>query len=131
MLSGVAMPAEMLEELKNSLKSDSKFFIVLEEILRGQKSNGKDEVIFDSGLNGVQLEEAAKTITDKLYVDAFSKGLPMYYKDARTKDTKQFIRASPDGSEDLVSLNLHDRDYTVIQNLLPPGKGYWSRLIPA
>jgi hypothetical protein len=120
-----------LNELRSSLKNDSEFFKALESILSGQKSKGKEEVLFDSGLNGVQLEEAAKKIIDKLYADAFSKGLPMYYKDNRTKDTKQFIRANPDGSEDLVSLNLPDRDYTVIQSLLPPGKGYWSRVIPA
>ncbi|MBT1712410.1 hypothetical protein KK062_29480 [Fulvivirgaceae bacterium PWU5] len=132
MLSGVVIPAEELNELKRSLKDDSEFFKTLEAILTGQKNSpDKSEISLSSGLTLSQFESKTREITRKLYSDAFQKGLPMYYKDGRTKDASHFVRANPDGSEDLVSFNPAKREYAFIQQLASAGKGYWSDLISA
>lgn len=132
MLSGVVIPAEELNELKRSLKDDSEFFKTLVAILNGDKdSPAKSEITLSSGSTLSQFESKTREITRKLYSDAFKKGLPMYYKDGRTKEASHFIRANPDGSEDLVSFDPTEREYTFIQHLAPAGKGYWSDLISA
>lgn len=131
-LSGVVIPAEELNELKRSLKNDSEFFKTLEAILAGQKpSADKSELLFPSGLTVAQFESEAREVTRKLYADAFQKGIPMYYKDDRTKEASHFVRANPDGSEDLVSFDPSKRSYSFLQQLAPAGKGYWSDLISA
>ncbi len=84
----------------------------------------KEKIILATGLNGLQIEEEAKRITDKLYVDAFSKGIPMFYKDGRTQGSKQFIRANPDGSENLVNFDSAKREYALIKKHASVGKGH-------
>lgn len=129
-LSGVVIPIEELDELRSSLKKDSEFFKALEGILSGPKSqSGKPEIVLASGLTLPQFESKTLEITSKLYSDAFHKGLPMYYKDHRTQESAYFVRANPDGSEDLVSFNPEKREYSFIKQLAPAGKGYWSHLI--
>lgn len=131
-LSGVVIPAEELNELRSSLKNDSEFFKALEGILNGQNGQSdKSEIVLSSGLTLSQFEKRAQEITNKLYSDAFQKGLPMYYKDDRTQESSHFVRANPDGSEDLVSFDPDKREYSYIKLLVPAGKGYWSHLISA
>ena len=72
--------------------------------------------------------EAMSKRTEELYRDSFQRGISMYYRDERATPPKQFIRANPDGSEDLVSLDAQTRQYTLIANLLPAGKGHWAYL---
>jgi hypothetical protein len=130
--SGVVIPVEELNDVKNSIKNNTEFYRIISGLLSKRKSSAqKEEIMFSSGLNGLQLEEEAKKITDKIYMDAFSKGIPMFYQDDRTKGLKQFIRANPDGSEDLVSFDSPSREYTLIRNLALAGEGPWSYLISA
>lgn len=118
--------------MKGPIRSDTDNSNILEAVLNSQVSNSKKgEMVFDSGLNGVRVEEEARKIIEKLYADAFSKGIPMYYRDVRTKGTKHFIRANPDGSEDFVSFSLPEREYVLIKNLFPSGNGYWSCVLNA
>jgi hypothetical protein len=89
-----------------------------------------NEIIFDSGLNATQIEDEAKRIREKIYAEAFSKDQPMYYRDRRTDGTKNFIRANPDGSEDLVALNALTREYRLLEQLISPDKGQFAHLTP-
>ncbi|MHB1921702.1 MAG: hypothetical protein ACYCOO_05640 [Chitinophagaceae bacterium] len=56
----------------------------------------------DYGSGGRTIEQ--KKSGDDLY-NAFSKGLPRYFDDERSKGVGQAIRAMPDGSEDLVDFD--------------------------
>jgi hypothetical protein len=131
-LSGVVIPVEELNDVRDSIKNNTQFYKIINDLLTNKKSNAqKEEIVFSSGLNGLQVEEEAKKITDALYMDAFSKGIPMFYQDERTKGVTQFIRANPDGSEDLVNFDSIKKEYFLIRNLALAGKGQWSFLISA
>jgi hypothetical protein len=90
----------------------------------------KSKLLMSSGLTVSEFESKARDITREIYSRAFQKGLPMYYKDARTKEASHFIRANPDGSEDLVSFIQMKREYLFIQPLASAGEGYWSEITP-
>lgn len=129
-LSGLVIPVEELSEVKGSLKNDTVFYRIVDELLKGNEIDPlKGEVLLSSGFTVAEAEDEAARITDKLYKDAFNKGIPMFYRDERTNDSSQFIRANPDGSEDLVSFNAITREYSLLRKLVPSGKGYWSYLI--
>jgi hypothetical protein len=78
----------------------------------------KSLTVLSSGRTVTETEEEAQKITDELYADAFRKGIPMFYKDDRSKALTQFIRADPNGSEDLVDFDVTKGEYTIIKNLL-------------
>ncbi len=78
----------------------------------------KSEAVLSSGRTVTDTEEEAQKIIDNLYADAFRKGIPMFYKDDRSKALTQFIRANPDGSEDLVNFDVAQGEYMLIKNLL-------------
>jgi hypothetical protein len=129
-LSGLFIPIEDIEELKGNLKSDSQFLNYLDEILFKQHES---ELALQNPLpNGLSLQQtddrAAEVITN-LHREAFTRGVPMYYRDARATPPKEFIRANPDGSEDLVSLDLLTADYTLIKHLVPKGRGSWAFVV--
>lgn len=129
-LSGVVIPVEGLDELKGLIKSDTELYKVLDDLLNIQRvSELKKETVLSSGRTAFEIEAEAQIITDKLYADAFSKGIPMFYKDDRAASSTQFIRANPDGSEDLVDFDSTKREYTLLRKLVSAGKGYWSYLI--
>lgn len=129
-LSGVVIPVEGLDELKGLIKSDTELYKVLDDLLNTQRvSELKKETVLSSGRTAFEIEAEAQIITDKLYADAFSKGIPMFYKDDRAASSTQFIRANPDGSEDLVDFDSTKREYTLLRKLVSAGKGYWSYLI--
>jgi hypothetical protein len=130
-LSGLVIPVEELNEVKGSIKNDSELFRIIEDILNNQKvASLKSETVLSSGRTVTETEEEAQKITDNLYADAFRKGIPMFYKDDRSKTLTHFIRANPDGSEDLVNFDVAKGEYTLIKNLLSSGAGYWSYLLP-
>ncbi|MFI5139562.1 MAG: hypothetical protein ACHQIM_17210, partial [Sphingobacteriales bacterium] len=103
----------------------------LKKILSSPDEQVSDNEIMPNGITIAETNKRTALITEELYMHAFEKGVPMFYRDNRVKYPKEFIRANPDGSEDLVTYNLEKRNYTLMKNLAPPGKGYWSYLIPA
>ncbi len=86
----------------------------------------KNETILSSGRTIWETEAEAQKIISKLYADTFGKGIPLFYKDERTKILTQFIRANPDGSEDLVNFDSANREYEFLKNLVPKRQGHWS-----
>jgi hypothetical protein len=132
LLSGLIIPAEDFTELKESIKSGTAFFQYLDRLLSGQEiQDSISQPILPNGLTIAETNNITAIATERLYMDAFDKQIPMFYRDGRLKNPKEFIRANPDGSEDLVSYDIEKRDYTLVKKLMPPGKGYWSYLIPA
>lgn len=91
----------------------------------------KFEIILPHGKTIAQTEHDALELTRTLYADAFRKGVPMFYRDKGVSSSQEFVRANPDGSEDLVSFDAPTRSYTLIKNLAPAGKGFWADLISA
>jgi hypothetical protein len=129
-LSGVVIPVEALNDVRDSIKRETEFYQIIDNLLTEQRDNASNKnTLLANGKNGLQIEEEAKIITDNLYIDAFSKGIPMFYKDGRAQETKEFIRANPDGSEDLVRFDSSKREYTLIKGLTSAGKGRWSHLL--
>ena len=129
-LSGLFIPIEDIEELKGDLKSDSQFLSYLDGILfKQQESEPASQKPLPNGLSLQQTNDKAAEVIINLHREAFSKGLPMYYRDARATPPKEFIRANPDGSEDLVSLDLSTADYTLIKHLVSKGRGSWAFVI--
>ncbi|AFL85812.1 hypothetical protein Belba_3305 [Belliella baltica DSM 15883] len=128
-LSGVLIPADDIRELKESLKTGSKFFDYFDS-LQSDRENEKRNLdqLMPNGLTVAGTNEKTAELTEKIHRKAFSMGVPMFYRDERAKAPKEFIRANPDGSEDLVSYDLATRSYSVLKSLLPAGKGYWSKL---
>jgi len=128
-LSGLIIPMEQLAEAKASLKEGSELYSIINDLLNDQKTSGiKRESLLAGGRTVFEVEKETQVITDKLYADAFEKGLSMYYKDGRTTAPTEFIRANPDGSEDLVSFDTTKREYTLLKKLVPKGQGHWSYL---
>ncbi|QNL49747.1 hypothetical protein H8S90_24065 [Olivibacter sp. SDN3] len=128
-LSGVLIPADDIMELKESLKTGSKFFDYFDS-LQSDRDNEKrklDQLMLNK-LTVAETDEKAAKLTTEIHREAFSKGVPMFYRDERAKAPKEFIRANPDGSEDLVRYDIATRSYSVLRSLLPAGKGYWSKL---
>lgn len=128
-LSGVLIPADDIRELKESLKTDSKFFDYFDS-LQSDRDNEKRNLdqLMPNGLTVAETNEKTGKLTTEIHKEAFSKGVPMFYRDERAKAPKEFIRANPDGSEDLVRYDMATRSYSVLKSLLPAGKGYWSKL---
>jgi hypothetical protein len=89
----------------------------------------KTKTVLSNGRTVAEVEIEAKKITDNLYADAFSRGISLYYKDERTKNSTEFIRANPNGSEDLVIFDLIAREYSLVKNLVPAGQGRWSHVL--
>jgi len=76
-----------------------------------------------------ELEAESRSIVDLIYIEDFAKGVSTAYKDERCAHPRQFIRAHPDGSEDLILYNLVSEEEIVLQRLAEPGKGKRSYLL--
>ncbi|MDR1274305.1 MAG: hypothetical protein LBK12_07130 [Odoribacteraceae bacterium] len=77
-----------------------------------------------------QLRQASQERIEAIYIDAWEKGVSPRYRDARCKKSNHFISANPDGSEDLVALDMENESFTILQkNITPRGKGYFSYLL--
>jgi len=92
-------------------------------------SEATSKQILSNGKTIAETEAAATAMTRALYAEAFRKGVPMFYRDSRAQRATEFVRANPDGSEDLVSFNARTRSYTLIKNLVTAGKGFWAGVI--
>jgi hypothetical protein len=130
--SGVVIPVEELNDVRDSIKNNTEFYKIINDLLTEQNDKAlKEKTLLANELNSLQVEEEACRITDSLYIEAFSKGIPMFYKDNRVQEAKEFIRANPDGSEDLVNFDSANREYSFIKKLASAGKGRWSHLLLA
>lgn len=65
-------------------------------------------IMLPHGKTIAETEEDAFELTRAMYADAFRKGVPMFYRDKRVQSSYEFVRANPDGSEDLRLMPLHD-----------------------
>lgn len=129
-LSGLFIPIEDIEELRDELKSGSRFLDYLDELLsKQQRPDTALQQPLPNGLSLQQTNDKAEEAVKNLHRDAFSKGVAMYYRDLRATPPKEFIRANPDGSEDLVSLDLSTAEYALIRHLVPQRKGSWAFLL--
>jgi len=71
-----------------------------------------------------------QTRIEKIYLDAWQKGVSVQYKDERCKSDDQYIYANPDGSEDLILFDAKTRDITILQKgISEPGKGRYGHLV--
>lgn len=128
-ISGVLIPTDDFKELKESLKTGSKFFDYFDSLQSDRENERRNlDQLMPNGLTVAETNEKTAKLTEEIHNEAFSKGIPMFYRDERAKAPKEFIRANPDGSEDLVSYDMATRSYSVLKSLLPAGKGYWSKL---
>jgi len=99
---------------------------------KGQTNSDIDEMdpmgqLMPNGLTVAETNREMARTTEELYKNAFSKGFPMFYRDERANAPGEFIRANPDGSEDLVVYDMGARTYSVVERLMPSGKGLWAR----
>lgn len=131
LVSGVVIPTEDLHEVKESIKQDTELYNVITDLLMDQPNAPEAEIVLSHGKTIAETESDALVLTRAMYADAFRKGVPMFYRDKRVHHSNEFVRANPDGSEDLVSFDSPTRSYTLIKNLTPAGKGYWADLISA
>ena len=77
-----------------------------------------------------QLRQASQRKIEEIYVDAWKKGVSPRYRDMRCKKNNHFIAANPDGSEDLVALDVDNEKFIVLQkNITPQGEGHFSYLL--
>lgn len=81
------------------------------------------------GKTVAEAEQLASETTKNIWLNAWSKGISPHYQDERCTDPNQFIAARPDGSEDLIHIDISTRKETVIKNLAPPGRGKYTSLI--
>lgn len=78
--------------------------------------------------NGKTIKEINNAVHDeveKIYLDAWAKGVSVPYFDTKGN----IFLANPDGSDDAVLLNRKDRSYTVLYRVAGPGKGKMAYLI--
>ncbi|MGJ1203833.1 hypothetical protein ACR779_03610 [Sphingobacterium lactis] len=128
-LSGVLIPADDFRELKESLKTGSKFFDYFDSLQSNRENEKRNlDQLMPNGSTVAETNEKTAKLTEEIHREAISRDVPMFYRDERARATKEFVRANPDGSEDLVSYDMATRSYSVLKPLLPVGKGYWSKL---
>lgn len=128
-LIGIVFPTEDIETLKDSLNTDSEIFKLLSGLLASDKAVEQNSRSMPNGLTVEETNSKTFTTTENLYKNAFSKGIAMYYQDERSNAPQEFVRANPDGSEDLVKFDLPTRSYSIIKKLVPADEGRWAYLL--
>ncbi|MGH2622668.1 MAG: hypothetical protein ACRDE7_03300 [Sphingobacterium sp.] len=98
--SGIPIPADDIKELKKSLKAASKFYDYFQSDKKVEKRN-LDELMSNE-LPVTEANERTTRLTEEIHKKAFSKCVPMSYRDKRAKVPKEFLRSKPGGSEELV-----------------------------
>ena len=130
LISGLVISAEDIKELKTNLKPDTQFFQYVDNLHADMEQLKRDSnEVMPNGLTIAETNERTAKVTLELYRNSFSKNVPVYYRDERTINENDFIRANPDGSEDLVNYDLDRRDYSVVKALLSEGKGVIYQLV--
>lgn len=91
----------------------------------------KEQTYIGGGKTIAEFEQEAGQSIIKAVQDAWNKGVSVNYQDERcSEDPNEFISVNPDGSEDLIYIDFHSREKTIIRNLAPAGKGKYAHLIP-
>lgn len=78
--------------------------------------------------NGKTIKDINNHVHDeveKIYLDAWSKGVSVPYFDEKGN----MFLANPDGSDDSVEFDVEGRSYNVLSRVAAPGKGKMSYLI--
>lgn len=89
----------------------------------------KEQTYIGGGKTIAEFEQAAGQSIIKAVQDAWNKGVSVNYQDERcSDDPNEFIAANPDGSEDLIYIDLLSREKTIIRNLAPAGQGKYAHL---
>ncbi len=82
-----------------------------------------------SGYSIQEAEELSGKSVEEIYINAFSQGLPIYYKDDRCKNNREAVRAMPDGSEDLIDYDWQIEKECFLKKLAAPGHGKYAYLL--
>ena len=78
-----------------------------------------------NGKTIAQVENEMKLGIEKLYMDAWAKGISVPYRD----ENYQLHLANPDGSDDLVEFDTDTKQYTFISHSADAGKGRFAYLL--
>lgn len=90
----------------------------------------KEQTYIGGGKTIAEFEQAAGQSIIKAVQNAWNKGVSVNYQDERcSDDPNEFIAANPDGSEDLIYIDYHSRERTILRNLAPAGQGKYAHLI--
>ncbi|MFC0261383.1 MULTISPECIES: hypothetical protein [Cyclobacteriaceae] len=101
-----------------------------QETIEGYRRKNDEEIIPGIGRTLDQSRKESQENVEGLYREAFSKGVFMVYQDDRVKSEDQFIRANPDGSEDLVEFDEYKSEWHLVSPLVGSGQGRWAYLSP-
>lgn len=128
--SGVFIPLEDWAELNDTVRPSSPIYDLMEELtLSPEIRKFKEEYHLSSGRSIKEVERSSRNRIETIYIDAFAKGLPRYYKDDRCTNKKNLIRANPDGSEDLIDFDWKTREEVLVRHLVPTGQGKFAYLL--
>ena len=78
-----------------------------------------------NGKTIAQVEQEMKLGIEKLYLDAWAKGVSVPYWD----EDRVLHLANPDGSDDLAEFDADTKKITVISRLAEPGQGRFAYLL--
>ena len=128
--SGVFIPLEDWKQLNATVRPNTPLYELMEELTVPNKIREiRQNYILPSGFTMEEAEHISRSNVEDIYIKAFAKGIPRYYKDERCTGEYNSIKANPDGSEDLVDFDWQTGQDTFIKNLLPAGKGKYSYLL--
>lgn len=87
-------------------------------------SNTLDRVELPNGRTVKEVYENVRKEVERIYLEAWRKGISVPFFDGKGNT----FLANPDGSEDLVQLDLHSRTYNIIRRTAAPGQGRFAYL---
>jgi hypothetical protein len=93
-----------------------------------QQKNSSDmnkNFTLTNGKTIAQVEQEMKLGIEKLYLDAWAKGVSVPYWD----EDRVLHLANPDGSDDLAKFDANTKKITVISRLAEPGQGRFAYLL--
>lgn len=77
----------------------------------------------DDGKDGrKEVYENVRKEVERIYLEAWKKGISVPFFDGKGNT----FLVNPDGSEDLVLLDLHSRTYNIIRRTAVPGRTWWA-----
>ncbi len=71
-----------------------------------------------------EVYEKVRKEVERIYLDAWKKGISVPFFDGKGNT----FLANPDGSEDMVKLDLHSHTYNIIRRTAAPGQGRFAYL---
>ena len=127
-ISGIMIPVSDFSEIRDSVKEGTRFYNYLQELLSSSSESDEDQEILSNGRTITETNRLSASLAGQIYAYAFEKDVAMFYRDDRSLGEHEFIRANPDGSEDLIEFDIETRKDTFLRNLLPAGKGQYANL---